>query len=280
MTPNRRTFLLFTGAAAVSRLGRAQYVLPAQACRANGSSIARTARRDPAKNRASKPASRTFARKRSRTNCWSKPRFFTRLRCGSSVSTSTSAKRQPIRRWQCWTSASPARRSSMPAHRRGPPRPDGSFAPSVREWMAAPSLTSRPFRPRTTEASRDAWTFFFTAPIAEWWRCNFSRQPTSPTTSRSPCRPPDFLQIEVFGRTNVAYRWAGETDAFECVEAARKNYAVDENRITLRGFSMGGSGTWHLGLQHPDHWAANGTGRRLQRHAELRPHAQPASRTN
>jgi hypothetical protein len=71
-----------------------------------------------------------------------------------------------------------------------------------------------------------------------------------------PVPAPDFLQIEVFGRTNVAYRWAGETDAFECVEAARKNYPMDENRITLRGFSMGGSGTWHLGLQHPDHWAA------------------------
>jgi hypothetical protein len=48
-----------------------------------------------------------------------------------------------------------------------------------------------------------------------------------------PVPPPDFLQIEVFGRTNVAYRWAGETDVFECVEAARKNYEVDENRITL-----------------------------------------------
>jgi len=30
MNPNRRTFLLFTGAAAVSRLGYGQYVLPPQ----------------------------------------------------------------------------------------------------------------------------------------------------------------------------------------------------------------------------------------------------------
>jgi hypothetical protein len=71
-----------------------------------------------------------------------------------------------------------------------------------------------------------------------------------------PVPAPDFLQIEVLGRTNNAYRWAGETDVFEAVEAARRCYAVDENRITLRGFSMGGSGTWHLGLQHPDQWAA------------------------
>lgn len=71
-----------------------------------------------------------------------------------------------------------------------------------------------------------------------------------------PVPPVDFLQIEVLGRTNNAYRWAGETEVFEAIEAARKRYTVDENRIVLRGFSMGGSGTWHLGLQHPDHWAA------------------------
>jgi pimeloyl-ACP methyl ester carboxylesterase len=71
-----------------------------------------------------------------------------------------------------------------------------------------------------------------------------------------PVPAPDFLQIEVLGRTNNAYRWAGETDVFEAIEAARRSYPVDENRITLRGFSMGGSGTWHLGLQHPDVWAA------------------------
>ena len=71
-----------------------------------------------------------------------------------------------------------------------------------------------------------------------------------------PNPPADFLQIEVLGRTNNAYRWAGETDVFEAVTATQKHYSVDENRIILRGFSMGGSGTWHLGLQHPDHWAA------------------------
>jgi hypothetical protein len=71
-----------------------------------------------------------------------------------------------------------------------------------------------------------------------------------------PVPAPDFLQIEVLGRTNNAYRWAGETDVFEALAAARRHYSVDENRVTLRGFSMGGSGTWHLGLQHPDVWAA------------------------
>jgi dienelactone hydrolase len=68
--------------------------------------------------------------------------------------------------------------------------------------------------------------------------------------------PKDYIHLELLGRTNNAYRWAGEADVLESIESAKKNYAIDENRVTLRGFSMGGSGTWHLGLQHPDHWAA------------------------
>ena len=66
----------------------------------------------------------------------------------------------------------------------------------------------------------------------------------------------DRLILEVFGRTNNAYRWAGETDVFEALEAARANYNVDPQRIVLRGFSMGGAGAWHIGLHYPDRWAA------------------------
>jgi dienelactone hydrolase len=68
--------------------------------------------------------------------------------------------------------------------------------------------------------------------------------------------PTEYIMIEVLGRTNNAYRWGGEADVLEAVAAAKRSYAIDENRVVLRGFSMGGSGTWHLGLQHPDHWAA------------------------
>ncbi|HYI91970.1 MAG TPA: prolyl oligopeptidase family serine peptidase [Bryobacteraceae bacterium] len=64
------------------------------------------------------------------------------------------------------------------------------------------------------------------------------------------------LVLEVFGRTNNAYRWAGETDVFEALESVRKRYNIDPNRIVLRGFSMGGAGTWHIGLHYPDQWAA------------------------
>jgi pimeloyl-ACP methyl ester carboxylesterase len=65
-----------------------------------------------------------------------------------------------------------------------------------------------------------------------------------------------YIQLDVFGRNNVAYRWAGETDVFEALRSVRERYKIDPKRITLRGFSMGGAGVWHIGLQHPDEWAA------------------------
>lgn len=64
------------------------------------------------------------------------------------------------------------------------------------------------------------------------------------------------IQLEVYGRTNNAYRWAGETDVFEALASVQKRYNIDSARIVLRGFSMGGAGTWHIGLHHPDRWVA------------------------
>lgn len=64
------------------------------------------------------------------------------------------------------------------------------------------------------------------------------------------------LTLHVFGRTNNAYRWAGESDVFEAIESARRNYKVDDDRVVLRGFSMGGAGAWHLGLHHPSVWSS------------------------
>ena len=35
----------------------------------------------------------------------------------------------------------------------------------------------------------------------------------------------------------------------------RKEFKIDDERIYLMGHSMGGGGTWHLALKHPDLWA-------------------------
>jgi dienelactone hydrolase len=66
----------------------------------------------------------------------------------------------------------------------------------------------------------------------------------------------DYITLEVYGRGNNAYRWAGETDVFEAIDSVSARYNIDEKKIVLRGFSMGGAGAWHIGLHYPDKWAA------------------------
>lgn len=71
---------------------------------------------------------------------------------------------------------------------------------------------------------------------------------------------PDLNVIELHpqGRVENGYRWAGETDVFEAIEWACRNYRIHQKQIVLRGMSMGASGTWHLGLKRPDRFAALG----------------------
>ncbi|MBI5800238.1 MAG: prolyl oligopeptidase family serine peptidase [Verrucomicrobia bacterium] len=68
----------------------------------------------------------------------------------------------------------------------------------------------------------------------------------------------DFIELHPLGRVENCYRWAGETDVFEAIEAVCRNYKIDRDRIVLRGMSMGASGTWHLGLKHPSRFVALG----------------------
>jgi hypothetical protein len=67
---------------------------------------------------------------------------------------------------------------------------------------------------------------------------------------------PGTLQIDLFGRGKNTYHWPGEFDVFEAIAFAKSAYKVDQERMTLRGFSMGGAGVWHISLHFPDLWAA------------------------
>jgi predicted peptidase len=49
-----------------------------------------------------------------------------------------------------------------------------------------------------------------------------------------------------------------EKDVMNVLELIRKEFVIDPDRIYLMGHSMGGGGTWHLGLKYPDLWAALG----------------------
>jgi poly(3-hydroxybutyrate) depolymerase len=46
-----------------------------------------------------------------------------------------------------------------------------------------------------------------------------------------------------------------EKDVLNVLALVRKEFTIDADRIYLMGHSMGGGGTWHLGLKYPETWA-------------------------
>jgi predicted peptidase len=50
-------------------------------------------------------------------------------------------------------------------------------------------------------------------------------------------------------------RWQEEA-LLQLLDHVRHDYAVDTNRVYLTGLSMGGFGTWKLGMAHPERFAA------------------------
>ena len=69
----------------------------------------------------------------------------------------------------------------------------------------------------------------------------------------------DYIELQPLGRVGEnAYRFEGETEVFEAIEAVCRNYNIDRDRIVLRGMSLGGVGTWQIGLKHPDRFVALG----------------------
>jgi pimeloyl-ACP methyl ester carboxylesterase len=72
--------------------------------------------------------------------------------------------------------------------------------------------------------------------------------------------PPDTIVLHPYGRYCNANKFAGEVDVFEAIESVKKRYRIDDDRIVIRGFSMGGASTWHLAVHYPDLWAAANPG--------------------
>ncbi|MCS6950897.1 MAG: prolyl oligopeptidase family serine peptidase, partial [bacterium] len=59
-------------------------------------------------------------------------------------------------------------------------------------------------------------------------------------------------------RRPYGFNWEewGRLDALEVLDLAQKRWRTDPYRVYLTGHSMGGHGTWHVGLTHPDRFAA------------------------
>lgn len=72
--------------------------------------------------------------------------------------------------------------------------------------------------------------------------------------------PPNTIVLHPYGRYCNANKFAGEMDLFEALAAVKGHYPIDENRISVRGFSMGGAATWHIATHHAGLWASAAPG--------------------
>jgi pimeloyl-ACP methyl ester carboxylesterase len=67
----------------------------------------------------------------------------------------------------------------------------------------------------------------------------------------------DFIVAAAYGRGEVAgYTGIAEGDVLRVMDDVARAYNVDPDRVHLTGLSMGGGGTWQIGLQYPDRFAS------------------------
>lgn len=72
--------------------------------------------------------------------------------------------------------------------------------------------------------------------------------------------PVDTIVLHPFGRHCNAFKFAGETDVYEAIEHLRSIVPIDDDRTSIRGFSMGGAGCWHMAVHNPSRWFAANPG--------------------
>ncbi len=72
--------------------------------------------------------------------------------------------------------------------------------------------------------------------------------------------PKDAFVLHPFGRFCNAMRFAGEIDLFEALGEVKKHYPIDDDRLVMRGFSMGGASCWQYAVHYPGMWAAAAPG--------------------
>ncbi len=69
-------------------------------------------------------------------------------------------------------------------------------------------------------------------------------------------QPKDKFILSLYGRYINAFKFAGEIDGLEALDAVCHSYPIDENRILDIGFSMGGAGAWEYAVHYTDLFAA------------------------
>jgi dienelactone hydrolase len=72
--------------------------------------------------------------------------------------------------------------------------------------------------------------------------------------------PPHAFVLHLYGRYCNANRFAGEIDCLEALARVKAHYPIDEDRVVMRGFSMGGAACWQFAVHYPTLWCAAAPG--------------------
>jgi pimeloyl-ACP methyl ester carboxylesterase len=70
----------------------------------------------------------------------------------------------------------------------------------------------------------------------------------------------EHFTVHPYGRYCCANKFAGEIDTLEILDRMKREYPIDENRVLVTGFSMGGAACWHMAVHYADLWAAASPG--------------------
>lgn len=71
---------------------------------------------------------------------------------------------------------------------------------------------------------------------------------------------PDTITLQPYGRYCCANKLPGEADLFEALADIRRRHRIDDQRIVLRGFSMGGASCWQFAAHYASDFAAAAPG--------------------
>ncbi|MEW4452305.1 prolyl oligopeptidase family serine peptidase [Bremerella sp. JC817] len=80
------------------------------------------------------------------------------------------------------------------------------------------------------------------------------------STKTGQISPEDAIVLHPFGRQCIGFKSAGEIDVMDAIEAVKQQYKIDDKRIVLMGFSMGGAGCWHIGAHYAENFVAMSPG--------------------
>jgi endo-1,4-beta-xylanase len=62
------------------------------------------------------------------------------------------------------------------------------------------------------------------------------------------------IYLQCFGGPTTFYQGMGEEDVLAAIEDVERRFSVDSDRVYITGGSMGGAGSYTIGLHHPDHF--------------------------